>query len=423
MNRSKKKKQTKSRPDPIDVKGQTTPKVDDRTDRHETPVITAKEPDSAIRILLGVVAVSLLSVPICYFLSYLQQMKNSLNVFLFSVVICASVAPLTYFLLIKQLLHVKKETYVYVFAIFSFTAVADLVLALTIDEYSSAFLFYLEQGEVYLKTAHGLFINYWDGTAHLILYLTMLYCMLKRRTETKFYRFLSLFWSGSILNSLLVLLGGAAVGRYGTHIKPSYLLNIPYALFPLIFALRQFRSRDSFIEQQKRSYSKARRLQPLISRPVDLFFIAYLLFATVFSIYRALLVLHTPMMKRSNYYHYEPYILNTSGFPLVQLLTYAFYFVPFYCAAIRALLFHDQQPSQYRWFPDWTMIHAGAAAQAQFSYLLSSLHNPPLFPDPSWSPVPSQYRLITLNFNTILAIVPQLLAVRVSTCSDHKDFY
>ena len=227
MNRSKKKRPTKSRPDPIEAKGQTTPKVNDRTDLHETPAITAKEPHSAIRSLLGVVAVSLLSIPICYFLSYLQQMKNSLNVFLYSVVICASVAPLTYFLLVKQLLHVKKETYFYVFTIFSFTAVADLLLALTIDEYSSAFLFYLEQGEVYLKTAHGLFINYWDGSAHLIMYLTMLYCMLKKRTGTKFYRFLSLFWSGSILNSLVVLLGGAVVGRYGTQLKPSYLLNIP----------------------------------------------------------------------------------------------------------------------------------------------------------------------------------------------------
>ena len=187
--------------------------------------------------------------------------------------------------------------------------------------------------------------------------------------------------------------------------------------------LRQFRSRDNFIEQQKRPNAKAQRLRSLISRPVDLFFIAYFLFATVFSIYRALLVLQTPMMKQSNYYHYEPYILNTSGFPLVQLLTYAFYFVPFYCAAIRALLYYDQQPSQYRWFPDWTMIHAGAAAQAQFSYLLSSLNNPPLFPDSSWSPVPNQYRLITLNFNTILAIVPQLLAVRVCADSNHKDFY
>ena len=49
----KKKRPTKSRPDPIEAKGQTTPKVNDRTDLHETPAITAKEPHSAIRISVG----------------------------------------------------------------------------------------------------------------------------------------------------------------------------------------------------------------------------------------------------------------------------------------------------------------------------------------------------------------------------------
>ncbi|CAF4652567.1 unnamed protein product [Rotaria sp. Silwood2] len=153
--------------------------------------------ESAIRIFIGIIGVSLLSVPICYILSYMKQMKNSLNVFLYAAVICISVAPLTYFLLIKHLLHVKKEMYFYVFTIFSFTAIADLLLALTIDDYSSAFHFYLNQGEVYLKTSHGLYINYWDGTTHYTLYLIMLYCMLKQKTETKFFRFLSLFWCGS----------------------------------------------------------------------------------------------------------------------------------------------------------------------------------------------------------------------------------
>ncbi|CAF4987313.1 unnamed protein product, partial [Rotaria sp. Silwood1] len=104
---------------------------------------------SAIRIIIGIIGVSLLSIPICYILSYMKQMKNSLNVFLYSAIICISVAPLIYFLLIKHLLYIKKEIYFYIFTIFSFTAIADLLLALTIDNYSSAFHFYLNQGEVY----------------------------------------------------------------------------------------------------------------------------------------------------------------------------------------------------------------------------------------------------------------------------------
>jgi hypothetical protein len=128
-------------------------------------------------------------------------------------------------------------------------------------------------------------------------------------------------------------------------------------------------------------------------------------------------------MKDSIYYQYEPYLLNTSGFPLVQLLTYAFYFVPYYCAAIVGLLFYRQQPSKFQWLPDWTMVHAGAAAQAQFSYLCSSLHNPPLFPDASWAAIPSDYWLITVGCNLLLAIVPQLFAFRICTGNRDRDFY
>ena len=122
-------------------------------------------------------------------------------------------------------------------------------------------------------------------------------------------------------------------------------------------------------------------------------------------------------------FEYEPYLLNTSGFPLVQLLIYVFYFVPYYCAGIIALFFYHQQLSQFSWLPDWTMIHAGAAAQAQFSYLCSSLHNPPLFPDASWSPISNDYWSITVTLNVVLAIVPQLLAFRVCFANRDRDFY
>lgn len=416
MQRSKKTKSKESNP-PTKIK-------DDRQVIKKIPSPT-NDSVSAIRVLLGVIGVSLISVPICYILSNMKQMKNSLNVFLYAVAICISVAPITYFLLIKHLLHVKKEMFFYVFTIFSFTAVADLLLALTISDYSSAFHFYLEQGEVYLKTAHGMFINYWDGITHYALYLIMLYYMLKKQTETKFYRFLSLFWCGSIINSLIVLVGGAAVGQFGAHIKPSCLLNVPYMLFPLIFLCQQLNARSEFIQQQqiKEKNKRSSAEKPFLLHSFDLFFIAYMIFALLFSIFRALHALKTPLTEKSIYYQYEPYILNTSGFPVVQLLTYAFYFVPYYCLAIVALLYYRQQPSKFQWLPDWTMVHAGAAAQAQFSYLGSSLHNPALFPDASWVPIPPEYQWITVGCNLLLAFIPQLFAVRVCSGNRDRDFY
>lgn len=388
------------------------------------PKSTIESSVSAHRVLFGIIAVSLLSVPVCYMLSYMKQMKDSSNIFLYSTIICISVAPLTYFLLIKHLLHVQRETYFYVFTIFSFTAVADSLLALTILDYSSAFHFYLEQGEVYLKTAHGLFINIWDGTTHFLLYLIMLYCMLIKRTETKFYRFVSLFWCGSIINSLIVLVGGAAVGQFGKHIKPSCLLNIPYMLFPTIYLFRQLNLRTHFLQQEIKDKEKKRPIRKsFLLCLIDMFFIVYLMFGIAFAIFRAFHTLKTPLTNQSVYFEYEPYLSNTSGFPLVQLLVYAFYFIPYYVAAIVALFFYHQQPSKYPWLPDWTMVHAGAAAQAQFSYLCSSLHDPPLFPDASWSAIPADYWSITVTLNLLLAIVPQLLAFRVCFANRDRDFY
>lgn len=84
------------------------------------------------------------------------------------------------------------------------------------------------------------------------------------------------------------------------------------------------------------------------------------------------------------------------------MLTYFWYFVPYYAMAIYGLLNHGKT-----WMVDWSLIHAGAAAQAQFSHIGSSLYS-----------INGSQLLPADNFhvfwliNMSLAIVPQLFAIQ-----------
>lgn len=84
----------------------------------------------------------------------------------------------------------------------------------------------------------------------------------------------------------------------------------------------------------------------------------------------------------------EPYLADSSGFPrmqvndnkdsfrkwnqtpvnVFQMLTYSWYFVPYYGMAIYGLL----NPGK-SWMLDWAMIHAGAAAQVQHYQPMTSI--------------------------------------------------
>ncbi|GCB77155.1 hypothetical protein scyTo_0015614, partial [Scyliorhinus torazame] len=116
------------------------------------------------------------------------------------------------------------------FAVFSFTSVIDLVISLEQDGYIKGFMgFYLKEGEPYLRSAYGILICYWDGTVHYALYLMMIAAITLRWS----YRTVGLYWLGSVLISLVTLLLGTVVGKFGTEIRPAFLLNIPYVLIPI----------------------------------------------------------------------------------------------------------------------------------------------------------------------------------------------
>lgn len=58
---------------------------------------------------------------------------------------------------------------------FTWSSVIDLFIGLELDDHVSGFMgFYFLEGEPYLKTPHGTMINYWDGTVHLFLYLSII---------------------------------------------------------------------------------------------------------------------------------------------------------------------------------------------------------------------------------------------------------
>lgn len=73
------------------------------------------------------------------------------------------------------------------------------------------------------------------------------------------------------------------------------------------------------------------------------------------------------------------YIIFSLFFPIFffvaisfQMLVYLFYFTPYYIWMIFILL--KPKLIQQPWVIDWAIIHAGAAAQAQFCHIGSSLH-------------------------------------------------
>ena len=81
---------------PKKKKNNKEPAVQNEPKTPELPPTKPKPTDettSAARILVGIIGVSLLSVPVCYAGAYLKQMEDSLNVFLYAVVMCLSVAP------------------------------------------------------------------------------------------------------------------------------------------------------------------------------------------------------------------------------------------------------------------------------------------------------------------------------------------
>ncbi|XP_064608217.1 transmembrane 6 superfamily member 1-like [Liolophura sinensis] len=340
--------------------------------------------------------ISLTGIPIAYVLNKTGAMEQQFFVLVAGVVCLALVAIIPAAMMIIR--GEKNDPFFYVLSIFTFSSVMDLVIALENDGFISSFMtFYLLEGEPYLVTAHGTMILYWDGIAHLLMYVLMVAGHSKRQG---WYREVGLYWAGSIAHSMVVFLPGNIAGKYG--MKWSILLNVPYLIIPFWAGYRFLKSG---VKPQK-SVSKPLSVA-LWKRPQDVFFVLYLLAATALAAFRGMTVLGCNAEMSQIYKNqYDPYLKDDSTYPMMQMLIYLFYFIPYYVAAACGLWGGEN----HTWMTDWALIHAGAAAQGQFSYIGGAIH---ASTDPNYRlPSDPSVRLSFFLINGALFLVPQLMALR-----------
>ncbi|XP_014401284.1 PREDICTED: transmembrane 6 superfamily member 2 [Myotis brandtii] len=256
-----------------------------------------------------------------------------------------------------------------VFAVFAFTSVVDLLIALQEDGYMVGFVeFYTKEGEPYLRTAHGVFICYWNGIVHYLLYLAMAGAIHRRKR----YRNLGLYWLGSFVMSILVFLPGNILGKYLALRNPTSLIWNE-GCEPCLGGWGKLLVGGIF--------------------EVGCWFVCW-----------PQVVLDCPTDACFVYiYQYEPYLRDPVAYPKVQMLVYMFYALPFYGLAAYALIFPGCS-----WLPDWALVFAGAIGQAQFSHMGASMH----LRTPFTYRVPEDAWACFFVCNMLYALGPHLLAYR-----------
>ncbi|NXG09021.1 TM6S2 protein, partial [Sakesphorus luctuosus] len=287
-----------------------------------------------------------------------------------------------------------------VFVVFSFISIIDLIIALEEDGFIAGFMeVYVREGEPFLRTSHGIMVCYWDGIVHYGLYLTMVAAIGQRKN----YRNLGLFWLGSLMMSVVVFLLGNMIGKHSSELSPSFLLNLPYLLLLAWAGLRLFQQPKERLCLSPEKVAEEQR-KALYQRPHDVALVLGLLLMATFTFFRGMVVLDCPADSCFEYiYQHEPYLRDPVAYPKVQMLIYMFYILPFFILCIYGLVLPGCS-----WLPDWSLVFAGAMAQAQFCHLGSSLHSRTPFPyqtpdDVLWS---------FLLSNILYALGPQLLVLR-----------
>ncbi|XP_030016207.1 transmembrane 6 superfamily member 1 [Sphaeramia orbicularis] len=345
----------------------------------------------------GVFMLSLMSIPICYLFNSLIY-NNSAEAFVFAG--CTTVITLTISVRFMLKKKAPADPLFYVYAVFAFLSVVNLIIGLEQDNIIDGFVtFYLRQADPHINTAHGHMISYWDGCVHYLMYLLVIAAI----TWEDSYRAIGLYWVGSFLMCAIVYILGNAVGKYGTHVGPFYLLHLLYVTVSVWACFRIFSQPST---QELTSIQKTNR-RSLLQRPLDLLFVIYLIPAFAFCVFRGLIALDCSSEWCQDYtQQYEPYLKDPSAYPKVQMLANMLYSGPYYIITLYGLLVPGCE-----WMPDLALVHSGALAQAQFSHIGASLHTRTPF---SYR-VPADSQTVFLLVNVLYALVPQFLCYRCST--------
>ncbi|XP_030579291.1 transmembrane 6 superfamily member 1 isoform X2 [Archocentrus centrarchus] len=228
----------------------------------------------------GVFMLSLMSIPICYLFNSLIY-SNSAEAFFFAGCTTVLILAISARFMLKKKAPVDPLFYVY--AVNAFLSVVNLIVGLEQDNIIDGFVtFYLREADPHVNTAHGHMISYWDGCVHYLMYLLMIAAI----TWGDSYRAIGLYWVGSFLMRAMVYILGNAVGKYGTHVGPLFILHILYISLS-VWACFRILTQPSTRDVELTDIEEAQRTG-LLHRHLDLVFIIYLIPALAFCVFRGL---------------------------------------------------------------------------------------------------------------------------------------